>query len=92
MNFLDEFQYVVRTYPQKTALADCNGERMTAYKELETLSRRIAAKLLKSGVMSDRAVMVCMGRKMEYIAAELGILMAGGAFVPALPEIGRAHV
>ena len=59
---------------------------MTAYKELETLSRRIAAKLLKSGVMSDRAVMVCMGRKMEYIAAELGILMAGGAFVPALPE------
>lgn len=26
MNFLDEFQYVVRTYPQKTALADCNGE------------------------------------------------------------------
>ena len=71
MNFLDEFQYVVRTYPQKTALADCNGERMTAYKELETLSRRIAAKLLKSGVMSDRAVMVCMGRKMEYIAAEL---------------------
>ncbi len=86
MNFLDEFQYVVRTYPQKTALADCNGERMTTYGELEALSRRIAAKLLKSGVMSDRAVMVCMGRKMEYIAAELGILMAGGAFVPALPE------
>lgn len=86
MNFLDEFQYVVRTYPQKTALADCNGERTTTYGELEALSRRIAAKLLKSGVMSDKAVMVCMGRKMEYIAAELGILMAGGAFVPALPE------
>ncbi len=86
MNFLDEFQYVVRTYPQKAALADCNGERMTTYGELETLSRRIAAKLLKSGGMSDRAVMVCMGRKMEYIAAELGIMMAGGAFVPVLPE------
>ena len=67
MNFLDDFQYVVRTYPQKAALADCNGERMTTYGELENLSRRIAAKLLKSGGMSGRAVMVCMGRKMEYI-------------------------
>ena len=34
MNFLDDFQYVVRTYPQKAALADCNGERMTTYGEL----------------------------------------------------------
>ena len=86
MNFLDEFQYVVRTYPQKTALADCNGERMTTYKELEALSCRIAAKLLESGDMSGKAVMVCMGRKMEYIAAEIGIMMAGAAFVPVLPE------
>ena len=37
MNFLDEFQYVVRTYPQKTALADCNGERMTAYKDRKSV-------------------------------------------------------
>ena len=92
MNFLDDFQYVVRTYPQKAALADCNGERMTTYGELENLSRRIAAKLLKSGGMSGRAVMVCMGRKMEYIAAELGIMMAGAAFVPVLPEYPKERL
>jgi len=92
MNFLDDFQYVVRTYPQKAALADCNGERMTTYGELENLSRRIAAKLLKSGGMSGRAVMVCMGRKLEYIAAELGIMMAGAAFVPVLPEYPKERL
>ncbi len=92
MNFLDDFQYVVRTYPQKAALADCNGERMTTYGELENLSRRIAAKLLRSREVSGRAVMVCMGRKMEYIAAELGIMMAGAAFVPVLPEYPKERL
>ena len=28
MNFLDEFQVMVRKYPQRAALADCNGERI----------------------------------------------------------------
>ena len=33
-----------------------------------------------------------MGRKMEYIAAELGILMAGAAFVPVLPEYPKERI
>ena len=92
MNFLDEFQVMVRKYPDKAALADCNGERMTTYGELYTLSGRIAAKLVQSGEMSDRVVMVCMGRKMEYIAAEIGIMMAGAAFVPVLPEYPEERI
>ena len=92
MNFLDEFQVMVRKYPQRAALADCNGERITTYEELNTLSGRIAAKLVQSLEMSDRVVMVCMGRKMEYIAAELGIMMAGAAFVPVLPEYPKERI
>lgn len=66
MNFLEEFQYMAQRYSEKAAIVDYNGERTTSYLELETLSRRIAAKLLQSG----RVVLVCMGRRMEYIAAE----------------------
>lgn len=86
MNFLDEFQFIAGKYRNKAALGDCNGERITTYGELDTLSRRIASKLVQAGQMSDRVVMVCMGRRMEYIAAEIGIMMAGAAFVPVLPE------
>lgn len=92
MNFLDELQVMVHKYPHRAALADCNGERVTTYEELDALSGRIAAKLVQSGQMSGRAVMVCMGRKMEYIAAEIGIMMAGAAFVPVLPEYPKERL
>lgn len=86
MNFLDQFQFMVSKYPDRAAVADCNGERVTTYRELDTLCRRIAAKLGRSGELSGQAVMVCMGRRMEYVAAEIGILMCGAAFAPVLPE------
>ena len=92
MNFLDEFQVMVRKYPQRAALADCNGERITTYEELNTLSGRIAAKLVQSGITPGRTVMVCMGRRMEYVAAEIGILMCGAAFVPVLPEYPKERI
>jgi len=92
MNFLDEFQSMVRRYPDKTAMVDLGGKRSTTYRELDTLSRKVAAKLLQTGEMSGKVVMVCMDRRMEYVAAEIGILMAGAAFVPVLPEYPRERL
>lgn len=86
MNFLDEFQSMVSKSPDKAALVDFNGDRVTTYQELDTLGRRVAAKLGRAGNVTGKAVMVCMGRRMEYTAAEIGILMSGAAFVPVLPE------
>ena len=95
MNFLQQFQTIVRQHPDRPALIDCDGQRSTTYGQLADLSARIASKLLRSAAQPDggcldslsgRAVLVCMDRRMEYIAAEIGILMAGGAFVPVLPE------
>lgn len=92
MNFLDEFQSMVRRYPDKTAIVDLGGKRSTTYRELDSLSRKVAAKLLQTGVMSGKVVMVCMDRRMEYVASEIGILMAGAAFVPVLPEYPRERL
>lgn len=92
MNILDEFQFVVRKYPDKAAVVDYNGERRTTYQKLYTLSCRVAAKLRQSSDMSGRTVMVCMGRRMEYVAAEIGILMCGAAFAPVLPEYPKERI
>ncbi|MCI8665297.1 MAG: amino acid adenylation domain-containing protein [Dorea sp.] len=92
MNFLDEFQSMVRRYPDKAAIVDHGGKRCTTYEELDVLSRRIAKKLIQSGNLSGQAVMVCMDRRMEYVAAEIGVMMAGAAFVPVLPEYPKERL
>lgn len=86
MNFLDGFKRMVAGQPDSVAIVDLGGARSTTYRELARQSGRVAAKLLKMGDMDGQAVLVCMDRRMEYIAAEIGIMMAGAAFVPLLPE------
>ncbi len=86
MNFLDGFKKIVDEQPDHVAIVDLGGTRSTTYGELAACSGRVAAKLLKMGDMAGQAVLVCMDRRMEYIAAEIGIMMAGGAYVPLLPE------
>ena len=86
MNFLDGFKKIVEEQPDKAAIIDFGGTRSTAYRELAAMSGRVAAKLIEAGDIAGRAVLVCMDRRMEYIAAEIGIMMAGAAYVPLLPE------
>ena len=86
MNFLSGFKKMVDTQPDKVAIVDRGGARSTTYRELAGVGGQVAAKLLEMGDMSGQAVLVCMDRRMEYVAAEIGIMMAGAAYVPLLPE------
>ncbi len=86
MNFLDRFKKIVDEQPDNVAIVDFGGARSTTYQELADWSSRVAAKLLEAGEAAGRTVLVCMDRRMEYVAAEIGIMMAGGAYVPLLPE------
>ncbi len=86
MNFLDGFKKIVEEQPDKAAIVDLEGARSTTYGELARRSGQVAAKLLEMGDMAGRSVLVCMDRRMEYVAAEIGIMMAGAVFVPLLPE------
>ncbi len=93
MNFLDGFGKIVQEMPDQTAIVDMGGARSTTYRELDEKSRQAAAKLLKEmGDVSGRAVLVCMDRRMEYVAAEIGILMAGAAYVPLLPDYPKERI
>lgn len=77
----DEFS---EKQPEKIAVIS-NGESLT-YKELSNLSNRIANALIASGMKHNTIVGMLLDRSKEVYMCELGIMKAGGAFLPMLPS------
>jgi amino acid adenylation domain-containing protein len=87
-----------RLRPEAVALvhADATG-RTTAmtYRELAELALRIAASLAQRGVRPGDAVAVSLPKGTDQIAAVLGVLAAGGAYVPVgveQPPLRRSRI
>ena len=57
-----------------------------SYAELDKRANRLAYRLVSLGVGPEVPVGVMMERSMELIVALLGVLKAGGAFVPMDPD------
>nr|MCR4922393.1 AMP-binding protein [Lachnospiraceae bacterium] len=70
--------------PDKKAVI-CHGKTLT-FKELDHLSDLVALKLLGKGIRRDVHVGVLLDRSVYAYVVENGILKAGGAFVPFIPE------
>lgn len=62
----------------------CEGERIT-YGTLEAWSNRVGRRLKLTGVTADVRVGLCVERSLGLVAGLLGVLKAGGAFVPLDP-------
>jgi amino acid adenylation domain-containing protein/non-ribosomal peptide synthase protein (TIGR01720 family) len=77
------FEARARAVPEATALA--LGERELSYRELNERANRLARALRDRGIGPERRVAVCTGRSFETVVAWLGVLKAGGAFVPLDP-------
>ena len=58
------------------------GGRVTTYQELGELTRRIAGGLSKRQLPEHSFIPIMLPTSMEYIAAEMGVWMAGHAIVP----------
>ncbi|MFZ2651519.1 MAG: amino acid adenylation domain-containing protein [Burkholderiaceae bacterium] len=82
-------QHAQRTPCAVAALFD---DRRASYQELNAQSNRLAHELRRLGVGPDVRVGICMDRSLELVAALLGVLKAGGAFVPIDPELPRDRV
>ncbi|MFD0026546.1 amino acid adenylation domain-containing protein, partial [Streptomyces sp. NPDC058382] len=85
-------QQVART-PDATALV-FQDMRLT-YAELNGWANRLARRLVADGVRVEQAVAVCLPRGPEHVAALLGVMKAGAAYVPvdpAYPEDRIAHM
>ena len=90
--FLNQWKENVKRYGFKPAVVDQDGKRETTYSELDDLSGRICAALKKKGVGKGDIIPVCLERRMEFLAAELGILKSGGAFAALSPEYPKERI
>jgi amino acid adenylation domain-containing protein/non-ribosomal peptide synthase protein (TIGR01720 family) len=68
------------------AVAVVFAGREISYAELERRAGRLARRLTGLGVSPDTPVGVCAERSLEMVVALLGVLKAGGAYLPLDPE------
>jgi amino acid adenylation domain-containing protein len=69
--------------PEAVAVTAADGE--LTYGELDARSGRLAARLRRLGVGPDTVVALCVGRSLALPVGILGILQAGGAYLPVDP-------
>jgi amino acid adenylation domain-containing protein len=78
------FEAQVDEAPEAVAVV---GEGVTwSYRQLNLLANRMAHHLRNQGVGAEARVGICLDRSPELIAAVLGILKAGGVYVPLDPS------
>ena len=69
-------------YQDRTAIVDHGGERTTTYGRLLETALRVTAYLESKHYAPHSFIAIALPAGMEYVAAELGIWMAGHTFVP----------
>ncbi|POR51579.1 non-ribosomal peptide synthase protein (TIGR01720 family)/amino acid adenylation domain-containing protein [Paraburkholderia eburnea] len=79
-----------RRSPDAVALR-CEQQSLT-YAELERWSGALAAQLVARGVRAETRVGLCVERGVGMIAALIGVIRSGGAFVPLDPEYPQARL
>ncbi|MET0396662.1 MAG: amino acid adenylation domain-containing protein, partial [Longimicrobiaceae bacterium] len=63
------------------------GDRVLTYAELDRLSDRLARHLRRRGVGPEVRVGLCLERDVELVVGVLGVLKAGGVYVPLDPTL-----
>ncbi|WP_328954229.1 amino acid adenylation domain-containing protein [Kitasatospora purpeofusca] len=74
------------------AVAVVTDEETLTYRDLDTRSDRLAGVLRGLGVGPERIVPVCLERGADLVTALLGVLKAGGAFLPLDPAHPRRRL
>ncbi|MBD8481710.1 non-ribosomal peptide synthetase [Pseudomonas coleopterorum] len=80
----------VRVTPD--ALALVHGDTRLSYAELDARANQLAHWLQGQGVGPDVPVAVCAERSVELVVALLGVIKAGGAYLPLDPEHPRERL
>ncbi|PAZ17066.1 non-ribosomal peptide synthetase [Streptomyces sp. SA15] len=73
------------------AVAAVQGERQWTYGELNARANRLGRALLARGLRPEGVVAVVMERNLDWMAAVLAVLKAGGVYLPVEPHfpVGR---
>ncbi|MGW2179787.1 amino acid adenylation domain-containing protein, partial [Streptomyces sp. NPDC001732] len=78
------FEAAAKAHPEATALVD-GAERLT-YTQLNTRANRLAHALVERGVGPETPVALALPRGADLVVAVLGVLKAGGVYVPLDPN------
>lgn len=82
-------EQVVRT-PDAIAVV-CRDQELT-YRQLDERSERVAEHLHSLGVTSEVLVGICQERSIEMLVSLLGVIKAGGAYLPLEPSLPRERI
>ena len=81
MSLLHElFRVQAQAHPSLPAVSD--GTRTLSYRELDSLTDRLAARLQELGATVDSCVVIYMAKSIEYVVSYIAILKAGAAYLP----------
>lgn len=69
------------------AVAACAADESLTYRQLEIRSNQLAQRLTDLGVGPDSVVALCLERSAKVLIGMLGVLKAGGAFLPVDPTL-----
>jgi amino acid adenylation domain-containing protein len=75
-----------------TAIAVVCDEEQISFVELDRRANQLAHYLQKRGIGPEVLVAICVERSVEMVVAMLGVLKAGGAFVPVDPSYPAERV
>jgi non-ribosomal peptide synthetase-like protein len=84
------FERQARSHPDRRAV-ECKGEALS-YAELDALAERMSALLRARGVVPGSLVALYLEKSCRLFAAMLGVLKAGGGYVPLDPKFPAARV
>ena len=84
------FEACVRKHPDR--IAAVFEERQLSYAELNARADSLAHYLRGQGVGADELVGICIRRSLDMIIAVLGVLKAGGAYLPLDPALPPARM
>ena len=84
------FQKQAARTPERIALTF--ETQQLSYRELDRRSDALAGRLQKEGVAEGSLVPVCTGHAIEMMIGILGILKAGGVYVPVDPEYPQDRI
>ncbi|MED2729266.1 non-ribosomal peptide synthetase, partial [Bacillus thuringiensis] len=80
----EKFELQVTKTPDAIALI-CENDSLT-YRELNNRANQVAHYLRRNGISSGRYVGICLERCSELMVSILGVLKAGGAYIPLDPS------
>ena len=87
---IDLFMRQAELHPDAKAVQDAEG--WMSYRELDEVSNRLAQALIDKGVLPGEFVAVKMPRVKEFLAAVLGVMKAGAAYIPVDPEYPQERI